>query len=161
MAEAQQGAQHTERDDRIPMPVFSAGERFKESVYAIGDVTLFRPMSFVELMVGIPLCALFSYLVVYPLTQGTTAFAVFVVLVYFAPKALVLLEAKAGRPLAAEATATVRFAWIKLWRRDLYQGVQCLGREHRYQRIRLKQMLEAEARAHQELAEDHKRPGEE
>ena len=34
-----------EQPDREPMPVFSPGERFKESVYAIGDITLFRPMS--------------------------------------------------------------------------------------------------------------------
>lgn len=143
------------------MPSFGAGERFKESVYAVGDITLFRPMSFLELLVGIPLCALISYTVIYPLTTGTFAFALFAVMIYFAPKALVWAEARAGRPIAAEAAASVRFGWSTLTGQNLYQGVQRLSpREHKHQRNRLTAMLAAEDEAHRELTEDRKRPGE-
>jgi len=162
LADDKQDTKRQPEDDRVPMTTFGAGERFKESVYAVGDITLFRPMSFLELLVGIPLCALVCYTVIYPLTSGTLAFAIFAVMIYFAPKALVWLEARAGRPIAAEAAASVRFGWNTVTGQNLYQGVQRLSpREHGYQRKRLQAMLATEDEAHRELTEDRKRPGEE
>ena len=143
---------------REPMPVFSPGERIKESVYAVGDITLFRPMSLLEIFVGMPLCALFCTLAIYPLTNFTWAISSFLVLVYFSPKALVWLEAQAGRPLAAELAACTTFAWDKLMGQTLYQGMQRLSRrDHPHQRRRLKAMLEAERRAHAGLLAESKR----
>lgn len=144
--------QEEPKDERVPMSTFGAGERFKESVYTVGDVTLFRPMSLLEIFVGVPVCALLSYLAVYPIFGGQWAIAAFVVLVYFSPRLLVLAEAKAGRPVVAEAFATARFLWAWLWGANLYQGTQLLGRfSHPHQRRRLKAMLAEEDRAHAEL----------
>lgn len=147
-----------EQPDREPMPVFSPGERFKESVYAIGDITLFRPMSLLEIFVGMPLCALFCYLIIYPFTNFTWALSSFLVMVYFTPKLLVWLEAQAGRPLVAEVGAWAAFAWDKLMGKTLYQGMQRLHRrDHPHQHRRLKQMLAHERKAHAGLLEEHKR----
>lgn len=144
--------QHEQKDERVPMPTFGAGERFKESVYTVGDVTLFRPMSLLEIFVGVPACALLSYLLIYPIFGGQWAIAAFVVLVYFSPRLLVLAEAKAGRPVVAEAFATARFLWAWLLGANLYQGTQLLTRlSHPHQRRRLAAMLAEEDRAHAEL----------
>lgn len=151
---ADQQDNETRHDDRIPMTTFGAGERIKESLHHIGDITLFRPFSFLEILVGIPLCFLFCYTIVYPLFGGNVAIAAFVVTLYFAPKGLVLAEAKAGRPLVAEAAATVTFLWNLALGANLYQGTHRLDRfNDRHQRRRLKQMLADEDKAYTELTE--------
>lgn len=140
-------------EGRIRMPVFTAGEKIKESVFAIGDIRLFRPMSILEILVGMPICALISFGIVRPLIDGTWAIAVFLVLVYFSPKALVLIEAQAGRPIAAEAAAALRYLWAYLTGTRLYVGMRRLnGRDHSQERRRLKEMLEAEDEVHAERA---------
>lgn len=155
MSESNQ--EQNEQDDREPMPVFTAGERFKEKVYAIGDITLFRPMSLLEIMVGMPICALICYLIVYPLTNGTWALSIFIVMVYFSPRLLVWIEAQIGRPLFAEFVATVRYVLTKLTGRNLYHGMQRVDRKsYNSQYKALKKMLADERTAHDELMETKK-----
>lgn len=157
MAEEQE---RTEKDDRIPMPVFTAGERFKESIYAIGDITLFRPISLAELLVGVPICALISYFIISPITSGTTAFAFFAVMMYMAPKAIVWLEAAAGRPLIKEAVATLTFMVSEITRQNIYQGVrQVSPYKDKHQHKRLRAMLAEEEEAHRELMAGRSNPG--
>lgn len=152
MSESQQ-----EHDDREPMPVFTAGERFKEKVYAIGDITLFRPMSLLEIMIGMPICALICYLLVYPLTNGTWALSIFIVMVYFSARLLVWVEAQIGRPLFAEFVATVRYMLTKITGRNLYHGMQRVDRKaYKNQYKTLKAMLADERSAHHELIETRK-----
>ncbi len=153
-------AEEQEKDDTIPMPVFTAGERFKESIYAVGDITLFRPISLTELLVGVPICALISYFIILPITSGTTAFAFFAVMVYMAPKAIVWLEAAAGRPLFKEAVATIAFMASEITRQNIYQGVrQVSPYTDANQHKRLRAMLAEEEEAHREITAGRSRPG--
>lgn len=140
-----------DNEGKQSMTVFTAGEKIRESVFAVGDIKLFRPMSIIEIFVGIPICALIAFGIMMPLTNGTWAISMFIVLVYFAPKGLILIEAQAGRPIAAEAAATLRYLWTCVTGKRIYVGMKRLnGRDHPHERERVKEMLEAENEEHEE-----------